>query len=91
MTRKPSSARFEPLPLRRAGPAAEPAGRRPLPELSVVRLSADLALDDGRTLPAGARGAVVLVHGAGEAYEVEFVTPFHVVATVTAPNLSQAA
>lgn len=57
----------------------------------MVRLSGELMLDDGRMLPAGATGAVVFVHAAGEAYEVEFVTPFHAVATVMAPNLSQAA
>ena len=42
-------------------------------------------------MPAGATGAVVFVHAAGEAYEVEFVAPFHAVATVAISNLSQAA
>ncbi|EIZ83119.1 hypothetical protein WYO_4228 [Methylobacterium sp. GXF4] len=55
----------------------------------MVALSHDLTLKDGRKLPVGARGAVVFVHGDGEAYEVEFVDPFHAVATVPAPSLSR--
>jgi hypothetical protein len=57
----------------------------------MVRLASRFDLGDGRTLPAGALGAIVFVHGDGEAYEVEFIEPFHAVATILAPNLSQAA
>ncbi len=60
-----------------------------IPEHSMVALSHDLTLKDGRKLPVGARGAVVFVHGDGEAYEVEFVDPFHAVARVPAPSLSR--
>jgi|tagenome__1003787_1003787.scaffolds.fasta_scaffold19742602_2 hypothetical protein len=60
-------------------------------EHSMVRLVSRFDLDDGRTLPAGALGAIVFVHGDGEAYEVEFIKPFHAVATVLASNLSHAA
>lgn len=60
-----------------------------IPEHSMVTLSASLALRDGRRLPEGARGAVVFVHGNGEAYEVEFAEPFHAVATVPAPSVSR--
>ncbi|WP_342148913.1 DUF4926 domain-containing protein [Methylorubrum sp. SB2] len=90
MTRKSSTAGLVHPQHRLARNVAQPS-RLPLAELSMVRLSGDLTLDDGRTLPAGATGAVVFVHAAGEAYEVEFITPFHAVATVTAPNLSQTA
>ncbi|SFL12520.1 hypothetical protein SAMN05192568_100172 [Methylobacterium pseudosasicola] len=67
------------------------AGAEAIPEHSMVRLSSSLALKDGRRLPEGARGAVVFVHGDGEAYEVEFVEPFHAVATVPAPSVSRIA
>jgi hypothetical protein len=60
----------------------------PLPEHSMVTLSASMPLKDGRILPRGAHGAVVFVHRDGEAYEVEFIDPFHVVATVPGPSLS---
>jgi len=66
------------------------AGASPtIPEHSMVTLSDALALKDGRRLPEGARGAVVFVHGDGEAYEVEFLEPFHAVATVPAPSVSR--
>lgn len=61
-----------------------------IPEHSMVTLSGTLTLKDGRTLPDGARGAVVFIHGDGEAYEVEFIAPFHAVTTVLASDLSQA-
>ena len=56
----------------------------PIPEHSMVDLSVSHTLKDGRVLPPGARGAVVFVHGGGEAYEVEFIEPFHIVETVPA-------
>ncbi|MCJ2061275.1 DUF4926 domain-containing protein [Methylobacterium sp. J-088] len=61
-----------------------------IPEHSMVTLSGALTLKDGRTLPEGARGAIVFVHGDGEAYEVEFIAPFHAVTTVPASSLSRA-
>ena len=63
---------------------------RAIPEHSMVDLHDSLALTDGRVLPVGARGAVVFVHGGGEAYEVAFAGPVHAVATVRAPSLSRA-
>lgn len=66
-------------------------GRHPrFAEHELVSLVSQLDLGDGRALPAGALGAIVFVHGGGEAYEVEFIEPFHAVATILAPNLSQA-
>ena len=70
---------------RMLGPGAPAA----IPEHSMVTLSDSLILTDGRRLPEGARGAIVFVHGEGEAYEVEFIEPFHAVATVPAPSLSR--
>ncbi|MCJ2083334.1 MAG: DUF4926 domain-containing protein [Methylobacterium sp.] len=61
-----------------------------MPEFSMVTLSAPVDLDDGRTLPVGAEGAIVAVWADGEAYMVEFVAPFPAVVTVPAPSLSRA-
>ena len=57
---------------------------------SLVRLPSGFSLDDGRTLPAGAVGAVVGTWAGGAAYEVEFSEPFHVVATIPAAKLAEA-
>jgi hypothetical protein len=59
-----------------------------LAEHSIAILSSPWNLDDGRTLPAGAAGAIVGVWGGGKAYEVEFAEPFHAVVTVPASELS---
>ena len=64
--------------------------RSPLPEHSMVCLSTRCDLGDGRTLPAGALGAVVFVHAGGQAYEVEFIEPFHTVTTVLEADLRKA-
>jgi hypothetical protein len=56
----------------------------------MVALTSPLTLDDGRSLPAGSRGAVVFVHTEGGAYEVEFSKPFRAVVTVAAPLLREA-
>ena len=61
----------------------------PMAEHAMVTLSRSLFLDSGRTLPSGARGAIVFVHGEGDAYVVEFITPFHVITTVPAGDLVQ--
>lgn len=76
-------------------PARSQIGRRDssdvntsrLAEHAMVTLAAPVALDDGRQLPEGARGAVVLVHGEGAAYMVEFIAPFHAIATIAAAGL----
>ncbi|MGU3539259.1 hypothetical protein [Methylobacterium sp. A54F] len=57
----------------------------------MVRLRRPATLEDGRALPIGALGAIVFVHAAGEAYEVEFIEPVHGVATIPATDLAQAA
>ncbi len=61
----------------------------PFPEHGMVALTDSLPLLDGRILPRGATGAVVFVHGNGEAYEIEFVAPFHAVETVRASLLQR--
>lgn len=60
----------------------------PLTEHAMVTLAVSQSLDDGRRLPRGARGAIVFVLGEGAAYMVEFVAPFHALATVPAAELS---
>lgn len=57
---------------------------------SVVVLVSDIATDDGQTVPAGSRGTIVEVYGAGAAYEVEFVRPVVGNATVRAERLRAA-
>lgn len=59
-------------------------------EHSMVRLSRACDTDDGRTLPAGASGAVVGIWREGLAYEVEFLQPFHVVVTLNPQQLRAA-
>lgn len=63
--------------------------RPTLAEHRVVSLSNPIALEDGRRLPAGARGAIVFVHGNDEAYMVEFTSPFHVITTVLGADLER--
>jgi hypothetical protein len=71
-------------------PRNERGGRQPLfAEHSLVRLVSRFDLDDGRTLPAGAVGAVVGTWSGGAAYEIEFSEPFHVVATVPRAKLAE--
>lgn len=55
-------------------------------ELARVRLVEEF-LAEGYVLPEGAEGTVVLEHGKGEAFEVEFTTPFHAVVGVPADLL----
>ena len=54
-----------------------------LRELAHVRLAADLAVAEG-VLPAGTQGVIVAVYADGGACEIEFMRPFHAVATVPA-------
>ena len=55
-------------------------------ELARVRLVQEF-WSEGYVLPEGAEGTVVLEHGQGEAFEVEFTTPFHAVVGVPADML----
>ena len=52
-----------------------------IPELSIVALRYSRVCD-GKTLPEGAKGAVVHAYRDGVGYEVEFEEPFHCVVTV---------
>lgn len=54
---------------------------RSIPEFSIVALRQARECH-GKTLPAGATGAVVYVYRDGAVYEVEFDKPFHCVVTV---------
>lgn len=56
-------------------------------ELDIVRLRSMLYTDEG-TVPAGSTGTIVYRHDRGEAYEVEFVVPFAIVATLRAADLA---
>ena len=66
-----------------ASKAARSSRTPPIAELEVVRLRKAAETENGM-MPAGAEGAVVYIHCQGEALEVEFEKPFHVVATLTA-------
>ena len=57
--------------------------------LGRVRLAEEF-LSEGYLLPEGAEGTVVLEHGEGEAYEVEFTSPFHAVVGVPSALLRSA-
>ncbi|TGD97356.1 DUF4926 domain-containing protein [Methylobacterium nonmethylotrophicum] len=59
-------------------------------ELDAARLLVPVPDDEGREVPAGSVGTVVGVWNQGEAYEVEFVTPFAALAIVAAGHLAQA-
>ncbi|MES2023016.1 MAG: DUF4926 domain-containing protein [Pseudomonadota bacterium] len=56
-------------------------------ELDVVRLLAEVTLDEGR-LPVGTLGTAVFRHQNGEAFEVEFMTPFHALLTLRANEVA---
>ncbi|AWB22233.1 DUF4926 domain-containing protein [Methylobacterium currus] len=56
-------------------------------ELDTARLLLEVTDDEGREVPAGSVGTVVGVWNQGEAYEVEFVTPFQALATVESGQL----
>lgn len=56
-------------------------------ELDVVRLLAEVKLDEGQ-LPAGALGTAVYRHRNGEAFEVEFILPFHALLTLRASEIA---
>jgi hypothetical protein len=58
------------------------------PELSLVSLALPVTAE-GRVLPPGATGTVVHVYPDEQAYEVEFTSPFHTVATVEAASIKE--
>ncbi len=58
------------------------------PELSLVALARPVEAE-GRVLPAGSVGTVVHVYPDEKAYEVEFIRPFHAVATVEAAAIKE--
>ena len=57
-------------------------------ELSAVKLVHDVASVGGH-LPKGATGTVVGRYAGGKGYEVEFIKPFHTVATLDVSDLDQ--
>ncbi|WP_353205208.1 DUF4926 domain-containing protein [Sphingomonas sp.] len=61
----------------------------PFAELDIVRLRSMLYTDDG-SIPAGSIGTIVFRHDRGAAFEVEFVKPFAVVATLRPADLAPA-
>lgn len=73
--------------------AQAPANRTPddagrsIRELDLVRLLAEVKLDEGR-LPIGAMGTAVYRHRDGEAFEVEFIDPFPAVVTLRASEIT---
>lgn len=71
-------------PVQTAGMSA----RTGIEDLSRVVLCRDV-VSEGRRLPAGSAGTVVGVYRNGAAYEVEFTTPFHTVATVDAAAIQR--
>ena len=56
--------------------SAAPAAIEPIAELSRVVLLVSVETVEGERVPAGASGTVLAVYSAGEAYCVEFTTPF---------------
>ncbi|RYB03622.1 DUF4926 domain-containing protein [Lichenibacterium ramalinae] len=67
---------------------AEPFRPSPIDELSDVRLVRSIELAPRGYLPAGSEGTVVAVHGAGEAYTVEFEEPFHALLLLEASKVA---
>ncbi len=59
----------------------------PIEELDIVRLLAEVTLDEGR-LPIGTLGTAVYRHQNGEAFEVEFLAPFHALLTLRANEVA---
>lgn len=61
----------------------------PIQELDVVRLLAEVKMDEGH-LPIGTIGTAVYRHRDGEAFEVEFSAPFHALLTLRANEIAAA-
>jgi hypothetical protein len=64
------------------------ARRERHPELSLVSLAHPVEAE-GRILPPGSTGTVVHVYPGERAYEVEFASPFHILATVEAAAIKE--
>jgi hypothetical protein len=60
---------------------------RPRAELERVTLAHNVESEDGM-VPAGSSGTIMYVYPSGPAYEVEFTTPFHTIATVKADDIA---
>lgn len=58
------------------------------PELSRVSLARPVEVEGG-ILPAGSTGTVVHVYPGERAYEIEFVRPFHALATVVSAAIKE--
>jgi hypothetical protein len=56
-------------------------------ELSQITLVRPVKADEG-IIPAGATGTVVHIWHSGTACEVEFIEPFHAIATVKADDIA---
>ncbi|CAN5399269.1 hypothetical protein BH10PSE15_BH10PSE15_09930 [soil metagenome] len=61
----------------------------PIQELDVVRLLAEVKMDEGH-LPIGTIGTAVYRYRDGEAFEVEFSAPFHALLTLRANEIAAA-
>ena len=56
-------------------------------ELSRITLARPVKADEG-TVPAGAIGTIAHIWHSGKACEVEFIEPFHAIATVKANDIT---
>ncbi len=56
-------------------------------ELSLVSTRHSVRID-GRTLPAGTKGTVVVAYADGIGYEIEVFEPFHAIITLEAGDLT---
>ena len=64
--------------------------RRGIPELSRVALRRPHeCAPEGKVLPEGATGTVVIVYRGGAGYEVEFARPFHCLVTVQPDEITR--
>lgn len=61
----------------------------PIQELDMVRLLAEVKMDEGH-LPIGTLGTAVYRYRDGEAFEVEFSAPFHALLTLRANEIAAA-
>jgi hypothetical protein len=59
----------------------------PRAELSRVTLAHNVKSENG-VIPAGSTGTIMHVYPGGPAYEVEFTSPIHTVATVKADDIA---
>lgn len=63
-------------------PAVAPPIGGGLHELSMVTLRVAATTFDGETVPAGREGTIVMVHGDGDAFDVEFTSPSGVASVI---------